>query len=118
MPDNLLTYNEKGEPSGPNLKAIKNWAINTTPYHSDLKPYRVVHISAKAGYLEELTKQATTYHITIWSKEVDKALEYLEQVVDCILEADETSFQCDLRRHRKGERCPNRKNLVIPDPTE
>lgn len=118
MPHNLLKYNEEGAPIGLNLAAVKNWAEKTTPHHSDLQPYLLVHYRAKAAYLEELANQTTPWQFIVWTPEVIKALSYLEKLIDCILEADETSYNCDLRNHLTGEICPNRVNLELPNPDE
>lgn len=116
MPDNLLKYNQQGEPSGIDIAAVKKWAEKTTPAHADLEPYLLVHFKAKTAYLEELAKQTAPWHIIVWKQEITRALEYLEQLIDAILEADETTYNCDLRQHWAGEICPNRRNLVLPEP--
>lgn len=54
----------------------------------------------------------------LWHLEIQRALKYIEKLVDAILEADETNYRCDLRIHSKGETCPNRRNIVLPDPEE
>lgn len=118
MPDNLLKYNSDGEAIGINVSAVKNWVVKTTPYHSDLLPYLLVHYRAKAAYLEELARQTTPWQIIIWTADVTKALIYLEQLIDCILLADETGYNCDLRHHTQLEICPNRRNLTLPDPED
>lgn len=118
MPDNLLRYDEQGAAIGLNIQAVKNFVAKTTPFHSDLIPYILVHYRARAAYLEELSKQTTPWQIVVWTSDVIKALAYLEKVVDAILEADETTYSCDLRNHRQGEICPNRRNLTLPDPEE
>lgn len=100
MPDNLLRYNEQGEPIGLSLEAVKNFVVKTTPFHSDLLPYLLVHYRAKAAYLEELSKQTIPWQIIIWTTDVIKALAYVEKLIDSILEADETTYSCDLRNHQ------------------
>lgn len=118
MPSNLLRYNEDREPVGINLSAIKHWIVKATPHHTDLQPYLLVHYRAKAALLEELAKQATTWQLIIWTSDVVKALTYVETLIDGILEADETTYSCDLRQHVGHEICPNRRQLILPDPEE
>lgn len=118
MPNNLLRYSEEGEPIGLNLQAVKQFVEKTTPFHSDLQPYLLVHYRAKATFLEELSQQAIPWQIVLWTIDVIKALKYIEQLIDTILEADETTYSCDLRNHRPGEICPNRQNLTLPEPEE
>lgn len=118
MPDNLLKLNLQGEPIGVDICAIKNWILKTTPHHTDVQPYLLVHYRAKTTFLEEIAKQATPWQLVIWTSDVVKALVYIETLVDKILEADETTYACDLRNHLNGEICPNRRNLSLPDPEE
>lgn len=115
MPDNLLSTNEEGEPIGINFSAIKHWILKTTPYHTDVQPYLLVHYRAKTTFLEELSKQATSWQILLWTGDVVRALAYIETLTNCILEADETSYLCDLRNHLGNEICPNRRHLTLPD---
>lgn len=118
MPNNLLKYSSSGEPIGLNISAVKNFVLQTTAHHADLRPYLLVHYKAKTTYLEELAKQLTPWQIIIWTTEVIEALTYVEKLTDCILEADETTYGCDLRNHQAGEVCPNRINLILPDPED
>lgn len=118
MPDNLLRYNASGEPIGLDIFAIENWVKQTTPFHLDLQPYLLAHYKAKTAFLEELALQSTTWQIILWTTEIVKALEYIEKLIDHILESDETTYRCDLRIHRAGEVCPNRVNLDLPDPED
>lgn len=115
MPDNLIQLNDSGEAIGINISAVKNWALKTTPFHTDFELYQLVHYRAKTTYLEELSRQATIRQLTHWTKEVQKALKYLELLIDSILEEDETTYKCDLRRHAPGENCPNRRHITLPD---
>lgn len=116
MPSHLLKYNEEGEPVGINIFEVKNWVIRTTPYHTDLEPYLLVHFRAKTAFLEELAKHSTVWQIIVWTVDVVEALIYLEKIIDCILEADETTYDCSLELHPIGESCPNRINIVLPEP--
>lgn len=116
MPDNLLKI-INGEPVGINFSSIKNWAIKTTPPHIDLQPYLLVHHRAKTVYLEELNRHTTLWQQTVWTKEIQQALVYLEEIISTILEADETTYECTTRQHQLGETCPNRKGIKLPEPS-
>lgn len=118
MPDNLLRKNNKGEPIGLNLLAIKNFIAKTTPFHLELQPYLLAHYRAKSSFIEELARQASNWEIVTFTPEIETALAYIEKLIDCILEADETTFACDLRNHHNGAVCPNRRHLKLPDPEE
>lgn len=118
MPHNLLRYNGEGEPIGVNLYAVKEFVYRTTPFHIDLQPYLLIHLRAKTKFLEELAHQSTAWQIIIWSADVIRALQYVERLIDAILEEDETTYNCDLRNHPASEICPNRRNLVLPEPEE
>lgn len=118
MPDNLLRKNNVGEPNGLNFLAIKNFIEKSTPFHLDLQPYLLAHYRAKSSFIEELARQASNWEITTWTPEIIKAFSYIERLIDCILEADETTFACDLRNHHSGAVCPNRRHLTLPDPEE
>lgn len=118
MPENLLRKNSTGDPIGLNFEAVKTFTARTTPSHLDLQPYLLVHIRAKSTFLEELSRQASTWEFVSWTPEIIKALVYIEKLIDCILEADETTYACDLRNHRNGSICPNRANLSLPPPEE
>lgn len=119
MPDNLLRTNESNEAIGLNFQAVKNFIVRTTPFHLDLQPYVLAHFRAKSTYLEELAKQASNLELVTWTPEIVNALAYIEKLIDCILETDETTYACDLRDdHQYGFICPNRVNLSLPEPEE
>lgn len=118
MPHNLVRYNNQGEATGINLRAIAYCSLKTTPTHMDLEQYRLVHSRARTKYLEELAKQATLWQLTLWASEITKALQYLEKTIDTILEADETTYACNKSNHTPGGTCPNRRNIRFPRPEE
>lgn len=118
MPDNLLQLNSLGESIGIDLRAVKNFILRTTPYHLDLESYLLVHYRAKTVFLEELAKQTTAYEQIIWTKQVIRALKYIEHLINRVLESDETTYNCNkpYEPHLPGIKCPNREGIDLPDP--
>lgn len=112
----LINRNSIGTPTGLNLKAIKSWILDTTPYHVDLEPYTQVHLAAKTRYFSILAEQLSSEQIIQWRNQILAATIYVERLVDTILEHEETTYLCDLRTHPKGEQCPNRAGIVLPEP--
>lgn len=118
MPENLLRKNDSGDSIGVNFQAVKNFIVKSSPFHLDLQPYLLVHFRAKATFLEELARQASNWEIITWTPDIVKALAYVEKIIDSILEADETTYACNLQNHQNGSVCPNRLNLSLPDPED
>lgn len=114
MPENFLNKNGEGETNGVNYEAVKQYIVKSSPYHLDLQPYMLVHFRAKATFLEALAQQISNWEFITSTPYIVKALKYIENLIDSLLESDETTFACNLRNHH-NEICPNRADLTLPE---
>lgn len=112
----LINRNPEGNVTGINISAIKYWIYNRIPYHADLHSYLEIHVTAREQLFTELAEQLRSAEIILLQNQIKAAVIYLEQLVDIILEHDETTYECDLRNHPPGEICPNRIGVVLPNP--
>lgn len=112
----LINFSENGNPIGIHIRGLKPWVLETVPFHADLRPYVQVHLATKTKYFSILADHLSAQQIVQWSNQIRAATVYIEKLVDHILEHDETTYLCDLIPHRKGDQCPNRIGIILPEP--
>lgn len=112
----LLRKDIEGVNIGLNIRAIKNWILATTPYHTDLQSSELVHHRAKTSYLSAIEREVPWSVLLTWEHELKYALKYVEALIKVIQHNDQFAYQCNRRPHIRGERCLNRRRLELPNP--